>query len=781
MYTLEGVTKEYKTTFSKSVMALRGVSLQLGENGLVAILGKSGCGKSTLLNLLAGLDYPTSGSIRFSNNNAGFAIDSGRNLDCYRAADIGIVFQDFQLIPELTVGQNLELVLSQIEGYSKEEVEGRIQEALSFVDLDGLENRFVRELSGGQQQRVAIARAFIKRPLVILADEPTGNLDTENSEIVFHLLKRLSKNCLVIVSTHDRDEAQQYADRILLMRDGVVVEDYKNETLQGNGQELEFEVINKNKVQAIPFAYLVKMAWGGLRVRRVRLAISLILLSIILALIKVILAVDTANYGRAFEELFRSREQTFSASRETVYYEGEYCPYSYEDRNSTRLLYTIRDLFGECVYGKRENIYIFSADMTKKDTGHIDTAPFVPENYLLHGHFPECESDIVLTDYLRDKLDLSGEALGDEVMIDGVVFRVRGIIETDYRTLFSRGSEYEIDTFVQNEGSRVIVSQQAEKYWKSNAKYIPLRCATIDEWLLSNYLDTITYYGSVQELGVNDLIAGRFPENNNEILLSESYVYCNPNLGILIDSFEEVEFKYLNLDESIQQDVFSGYLNMYSDFQNPRIVGVVSSNNADVYVTEEQFSEVRDSFYSNGLYDSYLIYIGNKSGFSKAFEHLLSEDYVISGNGTEGLYHEMRHNDERIGVFGKIILWVLICILLLTLVVFFSFNVRDNERKIGVLRSMGVLGTDVFKLMLFEAILLSVVSAVLSFAVECIYYFIQNRSLQQYYGYMFGVYTVNPLLELGEILVLIISAIGCVFLPLWVMMGKPIIQMIKSK
>ena len=199
--------------------ALKDVCLTLPDRGLVFVLGKSGSGKSTLLNLIGGLDRVTSGRIVVDGNDIS-DFSEGRFVD-YRNSCIGFIFQDHHLIDDLSVMQNVSLALELRRMENKEAV----SHALEQVGLGGYEERYPRELSGGERQRVAIARAIVKRPRIILADEPTGNLDGRNGAEVMRILKELSQDCLVLVVSHDTTAVRANADRIIELSDGCVISD----------------------------------------------------------------------------------------------------------------------------------------------------------------------------------------------------------------------------------------------------------------------------------------------------------------------------------------------------------------------------------------------------------------------------------------------------------------------------------------------------------------------------------------------------------------------------
>ena len=214
------LTKIYKPKKGVPVRALDGITLKLPDTGMVFLLGKSGSGKSTLLNLLGGLDKYDGGDIIIKGvSSKDF---KQQHFDSYRNTYVGFIFQEYNVLEEFTVGANIALAL-ELQG--RKATDAEINRILDEVDLSGYGSRRPNELSGGQKQRVAIARALVKTPKIIMADEPSGALDSETGKQVFETLKKLSKEKLVIVVSHDRDFADTYADRIIELADGRVISD----------------------------------------------------------------------------------------------------------------------------------------------------------------------------------------------------------------------------------------------------------------------------------------------------------------------------------------------------------------------------------------------------------------------------------------------------------------------------------------------------------------------------------------------------------------------------
>ncbi len=221
MLQLKNIKKDYESGDSK-VQALKGISIQFRKSEFVSILGQSGCGKTTLLNIIGGLDRYTSGDLIINGKSTKEFKD--RDWDAYRNYSIGFVFQSYNLIPHQTILSNVELALT-ISGVSKKERREKAIKALESVGLKEQIHKKPNQLSGGQMQRVAIARAIVNNPDIILADEPTGALDTKTSVQIMEILKEISKDKLIIMVTHNPELAEKYSTRVVKILDGVITDD----------------------------------------------------------------------------------------------------------------------------------------------------------------------------------------------------------------------------------------------------------------------------------------------------------------------------------------------------------------------------------------------------------------------------------------------------------------------------------------------------------------------------------------------------------------------------
>ena len=266
MLKLTNIRKTY-TVGDLSVDALRGVSLEFRDNEFVSILGPSGCGKTTTLNIIGGLDRYTSGDLIINGRSTKEYTDS--DWDTYRNHSVGFVFQSYNLIPHQTILANVELALT-LSGVSKAERHRRAKEALEQVGLTDHMHKRPNQLSGGQMQRVAIARALINNPDILLADEPTGALDSETSVQVMDLLREVARDRLVIMVTHNPELAQAYSTRIIQLKDGEVIADSNPYESQGDAPALTGKEAKAGKKTSMSFPTALSLSLNNLMTKKGR-------------------------------------------------------------------------------------------------------------------------------------------------------------------------------------------------------------------------------------------------------------------------------------------------------------------------------------------------------------------------------------------------------------------------------------------------------------------------------------------------------------------------------
>ena len=246
MVTLDRVNKYFNKGKANQIHVIDNTSMTLPDRGIVCLLGPSGCGKTTLLNAIGGLDSVDSGKIKIDNQL--ITRFSSNKIDTIRNARIGYIFQNFNLLDDRTVFENVAIALRMIGIKDSKIINNRVRYCLEKVGIDQYRNRLASALSGGQRQRVAVARAIVKNPRIIIADEPTGNLDSANTLEIMNIIKTISRERLVILVTHERHIAEFYSDHVAEMKDGKIIKAYNNDS----SRYLDYQLENKIYLRDIP-------------------------------------------------------------------------------------------------------------------------------------------------------------------------------------------------------------------------------------------------------------------------------------------------------------------------------------------------------------------------------------------------------------------------------------------------------------------------------------------------------------------------------------------------
>lgn len=432
------IRKTYISKSKNKVDALHGVSLSFPKRGLVFIVGKSGCGKTTLLNILGGLDAPTEGEVLFCGRQVD--LRDARAADEYRARHIGFVFQDYNLLERDNVLANVRL--GALLGGGTQE---RAAEALRRVGLEEYASHLPSELSGGQKQRVAVARALVKDADVLLADEPTGNLDSRTSEEIFALLQEVARERLVIVVTHDEESAKAYGERIIRISDGEVIADsapYAEDGSEAN--EAPSEALPPKR--AFPVREVLRRGLKNFGDRKARTVISIasLFLSVLVMLVgQMWLSTNSEKImGRTFpaygetQAIFyqNTASQPSDDSSGTIYNIPE----------EARAFLEERGVPCATAYpgGSGDYRILLSSMQEARSLGFslYDGARELTENSVYVSDFTVEESFD-----LREAPDDYSAWVGQEISLDGVPTTIAGVFRTDWRDYFTFIVEYDSD------------------------------------------------------------------------------------------------------------------------------------------------------------------------------------------------------------------------------------------------------------------------------------------------------------------------------------------------
>lgn len=487
---LTNVTKIYQNQGTNPVTAINQINLKLEDKGLIFVIGKSGSGKTTLLNLLMGLDAPTEGTVDFLDSNDIESFD----FNSYRTLKIGFIAQDYQLFDRLSVFDNLMLPLKICDIHTS--ADERIKEVLEYVDLMQELHHRVNELSGGQKQRVAIARALLRDPDIILADEPTGNLDEQNSIRILQLLKHISSNKLVVVVSHDLELANMFADRIIELKDGLIIEDKdKRETTHHHSNELWSCMINDEKYyyydrlelyqhltsflendEEMDYLEIRKLTSGthqekmsnafitpvhnktrlrfkwwdaflfsmkSMSHRKIRFIVTILLFALSSMLFYFTLSLVNYNQGNIIYHYLKRYNIKEFPVYQNVEYRDEFLQINQKQLHSGQEIYQrLMDLFDEENIIKNykkpikytENPFngYYRVYQEEIVINTIDTLKNIHSENII-GKIPRHEFEILLTDYIMNQLSISiPDGIGEEVLIDETPYTISGVLLTDY-------------------------------------------------------------------------------------------------------------------------------------------------------------------------------------------------------------------------------------------------------------------------------------------------------------------------------------------------------------
>ncbi len=500
MIELLSIGKVYKAG-DKKIHALKNVDINFRESEFVCILGHSGCGKTTLLNIIGGLDRYTSGNLVIDGRATEKFSDS--DWDAYRSSKVGFVFQSYNLIPEQSVIENVETALD-INGVAKDEKRSRAIAALKKVGLVDHLRKKPRQLSGGEMQRVAIARAIVNRPSVILADEPTGALDSKNSEQIMDILKEISQNRLVVTVTHNDELAKKYATRIIKISDGKIISD-SNPYFPEKKPIKKVEEKNKS---VMPYSLAFKLSVKNLLSKRIRTILTAGASAI--AIVGISLVIACSNGLNAFID--KVQRDTMSGTPVTV---------SASARNYSA---AINSLFGY-VGGKGGDKTITVTD------GEEEKQIPLPSNSILVNHTLKSASSERITNYISEEyIDYIKKIDTSKVTYDLEYSVGKFIYKSVYTPFVENGVERKIDVFA----------------------------STAQGWLQIPTDSSIVYdqYD----------IYGKFPTEENELALvvnKDSSISDAVLSAYFIDIFSQ-DKEYYTYDEILSDESFYGKFNLLS-------------------------------------------------------------------------------------------------------------------------------------------------------------------------------------------------------------------------
>ena len=589
MVKVEKLNKYFNKGKKNQLHIINNTTLEFNKNGLVAILGASGSGKTTLLNVIGGLDKANSGKIYINgikvSNKSTYKLDKIRNLN------IGYIFQDYKLIDNLSVFENVAISLKMVGIKNKEEIEKRVNYVLNSVNMYRYRNRPAKMLSGGERQRVSIARAIVKNPNIVIADEPTGNLDAKNSLEIMNIIKSISKDKLVILVTHEVELAKFYASRIIEIQDGKIINDYENEINHNLEYRLDnkiylkdlekIEEIKKEKIKLDVFADKEEKIDAKIIIKNGNIYIK--------AKDKKVEVIDENSIIELVNEHYKKIDKS-------IYEQNNYNINEIIDGNKKLKYSSIYGIFKSIIQGFKK---IGNYSVLKKILllGYFASAMFIVYSVSnIFGTLNLKESDFITKTKEYLKADIG------KIKID------------DY-------SKYE-----QTEGVEYIIPGDS---------MITFKIKMEDYYQLANtYLDLKGSLTSIDKIKEEDLIYGRMPENQYEIVIDKMTIDNIENFGYDrgYSAGSSTIYNAMNLMGLRKtEDVLNRRvtINNMPDF---KIVGITDKVSPSIYVYKENFINIINNF-SQTNRQTYFGYTMEETKTENIFDYNLYLDDITLKQG----------------------------------------------------------------------------------------------------------------------------------------------------
>ncbi len=802
MISLKDVSKTYKTKSKSETQALKDVSLNFANCGMVFILGKSGSGKSTLLNLLGGLDSPTSGEIFVDGENMQHF--SQRDYDTYRNNYVGFIFQEFNLLSDFNVRDNVALTLKLTQ---TDNADGKVTDALKQVELnEEYLNRRIDEMSGGEKQRITIARAIIKDSKIILADEPTGNLDSATGESIWNILKNLSRERLVVVVSHDRESAEKYADRIIEIADGQIVAD---------SDELQEQIITDEKTfvstkQGLSFGARLKMGYNTLRLRKAKTVsvILLVVFSILLLLITQMCLcfsseLTLAKYIQQYDLTHFTVSQGYVSG-----YSKLFNRYSCIMKNSTKqyiennclsinngIIKSKQDIFdmglsfvGEALEIDDNSYYITSTELENGyswGTGVVE----------VDGEFVEIIKEQHPPEFLiGKKVNLCNMFYSQDHILAGIINFDDMLINPTFPQCF-RTENFEDGHFARD-----------INFNRTDPKEVTMQLSGNnyeDELEITDYIDGfISYKTSVI------VTAGGIISNNNGFALADNEIVLTYEMYAGLFQADS-KWSYINSDLTQLRNIPSEIGKTFNlkfqeydtnellvDYGEVKLAGVAFHKNdlhLESFVNKMCCSKKMLRRINLDLSPSNILVSADSVKNLNNFVTTLRKEYLgyivsvgtiettsYTGQSTNevdvaNMIYEFEETIKLLSIVFAVICIILLIVLILLVINLISFSIANRKKEIGILSALGTSNKDITSIFLLETLIISAISFAIILVMVFVFAWAFNSILSR--GYLLNI--VFPFLRVDLITVATLIAMSFGLLLLAALI--PIRKIIKLK
>ena len=738
MLELKGINKTYISKKSSSTKALIDINLKFNNKGLVFIVGSSGSGKSTLLNVIGSLDKYDSGDLIIDGKST--KKFKNKDFDYYRNNYIGFIFQDFNIIDDYNIIDNINLPLK-LQNKKRDSTD-----LLKKLGIEDLCKRKPNELSGGEKQRVAIARALIKDPKIILADEPTGNLDSKNSKSIMDLLKEISKDRLVIVVSHDLELAKTYNDRIIEISDAFVIKDSDNKNIINDDKYI-------SKKSKLPFKDIFKLGFKSLNNKKSKLIFSIILMTFSTIFLSIMFSIKTYAPLKNHSKLLKDNNiNTLEIKR---YYHNEFDNLFFKTLNKNKLneIESKFNLKGSPMYSLRGEEDIVK--LLKINSDEVILAEIIESDFdkKIIGNFPSNLNEILITKPIADLIikkgiydinnDIYSPKSYEELINSNKIFKfgeyntckISGIGEYNSNYIYVKNGF--ISNLKENSNSELIASNQYILTIDKNSsvnKVLPIN-KNIEyyngtEWVTTN---------SIKEDEVILSISVVIREYVNYLLELEEYKLEHPTT-----TDKEFMLKYINPNKYIgkyatfniyeDRDIyFSGSFIADKSF-NLKVIGLTGfDNDAYSYVN---YNSIKDYLATYKQIDGVLVNTNNSYTIMKKLEN--DSEYIITTKYNDSIakYVEQLNNLSE----SITILFIIFLIFSILLIMNFMYNnIIERKKTIGILKALGTKNSDIIKIFIIESLLVSFITVIINFI--CLIFVF--KYINNYYNIMLNI-NLNP-------------------------------------
>lgn len=791
MIQITNLKKDYTSKTGVTTNALKGINLNIGEKGLVFIIGKSGSGKSTLLNVLGGLDNITEGQILI--NNKDLTKFNEKELDSYRNTYVGFVFQDFNLLEQYSVSENIGLANS-LQG--KETNKEELENLLTKLEINEFKDRKINELSGGQKQRVSIARALIKKPNLLLCDEPTGNLDINTGVQIFNVLQEISKERLVIVVSHDLDSARKYANRIIQIEDGNIVND---------ANAIQEETVTKNIElikSKLPMKYAFKMVKKNLLLKKKKLFAT-----IIIAAFTLIFMGFTTNLA-----LFKESRLVANYLKDNELYRYDIRKYEDNDSALFKLNESDEQKIKEITNAKLNKAYILNNNEQSLNFEYGETTKsMTSEQEKIYSNrldydfqelnFIEVENDNLLKNIIGKIPQNSNEIVIHKYMADFMIeFGIKTYEEEIYfpksyeelinsRKELKLGDNKIIISGIMNDNDELFKKlKNGEKLnLEQNNEVDETYCFIADDVYVKGFTSAAKLNHDKNSITKN---MGIMDTPNSELKILEEPIQAVTKNGIEDVSVLQKNEVIVTLDDLKVFDLlFDMKFNDYMLEHKDKVYEELINEFIQVYLTTEADVIKKPDLYTVFMGDNHNKYTLNIVGVSLNNNQYVSNNFIKEYNPVEKyiskivIYDDNMNNtinsldkmylntdfdliDEK-EIYGytflrygslmtitetykiaRIVLFVLAMLFMVFSFLqfgnFVGISISNNKKDIGILRAIGASEKDIVKIYGYESITLAIISWLISLVGYILSIFLVNKYIGVTESYILKVVVLDP-------------------------------------